>query len=67
MTKKLNSDRGFNKKSSCHNLNKSEPKMNVYEIITARITEQLSQGEIPWKKIWNAIISSVPKRLKNLG
>lgn len=28
--------------------------MNVYEIITARIVEKLEQGEIPWKKSWNA-------------
>lgn len=29
-------------------------KMNVYEIITNRIVEKLEQGEIPWKKSWNA-------------
>lgn len=28
--------------------------MNVYEIITQRIVERLEQGEIPWKKSWNA-------------
>lgn len=28
--------------------------MNVYEIITERITTILEQGEIPWKKSWNA-------------
>lgn len=28
--------------------------MNVYEIITERITSMLEQGEIPWKKSWNA-------------
>ncbi|HBJ85568.1 MAG TPA: hypothetical protein DDZ88_17165 [Verrucomicrobiales bacterium] len=28
--------------------------MNVYEIITNRIIEKLEQGEIPWKKSWNA-------------
>ncbi len=28
--------------------------MNVYEIITARIIEQLEAGTIPWKKSWDA-------------
>ena len=28
--------------------------MSVYEIITQRIKERLEQGEIPWKKSWNA-------------
>ncbi len=28
--------------------------MNVYEIITNRIIEQLEAGTIPWKKSWNA-------------
>lgn len=28
--------------------------MNVYEIITNRIIETLEQGEVPWKKTWNA-------------
>ncbi len=28
--------------------------MNVYEIITNRICEQLEAGTIPWKKSWNA-------------
>ena len=28
--------------------------MNVYEIITNRIIEQLEAGEIAWKKPWNA-------------
>src|SRR5215475_8728338 len=27
--------------------------MNVYEVITARIMEQLEQGTIPWQKPWN--------------
>jgi antirestriction protein ArdC len=54
MTKLSKADRGFNKKSSCHNLNKSEPKMNIYDTITARITEKLSAGEIPWKRSWDA-------------
>jgi len=28
--------------------------MNVYEIITNRIVEKLTEGEIPWKRTWNA-------------
>ena len=27
--------------------------MNVYEIVTDRIIEQLSQGKVPWRKPWN--------------
>ena len=29
--------------------------MNVYEIITARIVELLTQGTIPWRKPWGAV------------
>ena len=30
----------------------SEPKKDVYEIITSRIIEQLEQGKVPWKQTW---------------
>lgn len=31
----------------------SEPKQDVYEIITSRIINQLEQGNIPWRKTWS--------------
>jgi len=36
--------------------------MNVYEIITERITSMLEAGEIPWKKSWNAA-TQAPRNL----
>lgn len=30
----------------------TEPKKDVYEIITSRIIEQLEQGKVPWKQTW---------------
>lgn len=36
--------------------------MNVYEVITERITAMLEQGEIPWKKSWNAA-TQAPRNL----
>ena len=36
--------------------------MNVYEIITARIQEQLEQGVIPWSKPWDATVH-MPRNL----
>ncbi len=38
--------------------------MNVYEIITERITTILEQGEIPWKKSWNAS-TQAPRNLSS--
>lgn len=35
--------------------------MNVYEIITNRITEQLEKGVIPWKKTWTGGIEGMPQ------
>jgi antirestriction protein ArdC len=29
-------------------------KKTVYEIVTERIIEKLKQGEIPWRRPWNA-------------
>ena len=37
----------YNKKSS------SEPKIDVYEIVTNKILEKLEQGQVPWQKPWD--------------
>lgn len=31
----------------------SEPKIDIYEIVTNKILEKLEQGQIPWQKPWN--------------
>src|SRR5688572_27776991 len=36
--------------------------MNAYEIITARIMEQLEQGTVPWQKPWNSQ-AGIPQNL----
>jgi antirestriction protein ArdC len=36
--------------------------MNAYEIITARIMEQLERGTVPWQKPWNAQ-AGIPQNL----
>ena len=37
--------------------------MNVYEIITARIIEQLEAGTIPWRKPWTGTSEGAYNRI----
>lgn len=39
--------------------------MNVYEIITARIIEQLERGTVPWRKPWRGGADGIPTNLKS--
>ena len=41
-------------------MNEEEEKMNIYELITKKIIEELEKGIIPWRKPW---ISDTPKNL----
>ena len=36
--------------------------MNVYEIVTARILDQLQKGTVPWRKPWSTI-TAAPRNL----
>lgn len=38
-------------------------KKDVYEIVTARIIEQLEQGVIPWEKPWGGVIDGAYNRI----
>jgi len=38
----------------------------VYEVITARILDMLSQGRIPWRRPWKALRASGAQRPRNL-
>ena len=52
-------------------VNPTKPRGSVYEIVTARILEQLERGVVPWKKPWRAefpcnLISGKPYRGVNV-
>lgn len=52
-------------------VNPPKPRGSVYEIVTARILEQLERGVVPWKKPWKAelpcnLISGKPYRGVNV-
>lgn len=52
-------------------LNPSKPRGSVYEIVTARILEQLERGVVPWRKPWRAelpcnLVSGKPYRGLNV-
>ena len=52
-------------------LNPPKPRGSVYEIVTARILEQLEKGVVPWRKPWRAelpcnLISGKPYRGLNV-
>ena len=43
--------------------NTNTKKCNVYEMVTNRIIDQLSKGEIPWQKPWHGINSGAYNRV----
>ena len=43
--------------------NTNTKKCNVYEMVTNRIIDQLSKGEIPWNKPWHSINSGAYNRV----
>ncbi len=52
-------------------VNSSKPRGSVYEIVTARILEQLERGVVPWRKPWRAelpcnLLSGKPYRGVNV-
>jgi antirestriction protein ArdC len=52
-------------------VNPSKPRGSVYEIVTARILEQLERGVVPWRRPWSAklpvnLVSQRPYRGLNV-
>ena len=39
--------------------------VNVYDMVTERIIEQLKQGIIPWQRPWHGIRSGAYNRITN--
>ena len=41
----------------------SKESINVYQIVTDRIIEELEKGVIPWEKPWSGVISGAFNRI----